>query len=306
MNSNSYKIFAGSSNPILAESIANELNLKLSDVTVRTFSDGEISILVNEDVSGCNCFIVQSVCSPANNNFMELLLLTDALKRAGSNKIIAVLPYLAYTRQDKQLEYGEPISASVVAKLIETAGIDEVITLELHSKQIQGFFNIPTQNLSCCDLAVSTLQNYVKQKNGQFVLLAPDFGSVAKNRKLAEKLDVPLVIMEKNRPKANSCEILSVLGDATNKHVLIYDDLIDTAGTICSAANLIIENNGALSVNVFAVHAVLSGPATERIENSAINQIFVTNSINPIKESNKIKVVDSSKIFSDAIKRRRF
>ncbi|MBC6695362.1 ribose-phosphate diphosphokinase [Terrisporobacter mayombei] len=297
------KIIAGNSNQELAEKIAEYIGVKVADCQVTTFSDGEISVNMNETVRGCDVFVVQSTNNPVNNNLMELLIMIDALKRASAGRITAVIPYYGYARQDRKAKARDPITAKLVANLITAAGADRVLTMDLHAAQIQGYFDIPLDHL----LGGSLLANYFNEKELEdLVVVSPDLGSVTRSRKFANQLngEVPLAIIDKRRPKANVCEVMNLIGDVKGKNVIMLDDMIDTAGTITNAANALKEF-GAKEVYACCTHAVLSGPALERIENSAINELIVLDTIRLPKEKqlDKIKVLTVAEMFGEAIKK---
>ena len=297
------KIIAGNSNKELAEKIAEYIGVKVADCQVTTFSDGEISVNINETVRGCDVFVVQSTNNPVNENLMELLILIDALKRASAGRITAVIPYYGYARQDRKAKARDPITAKLVANLITAAGADRVLTMDLHASQIQGYFDIPLDHM----LGGSLLANYFNTKNIEdLVVVSPDLGSVTRSRKFANQLEgeVPLAIIDKRRPKANVCEVMNLIGDVKGKNVIMLDDMIDTAGTITNAANALKEF-GAKNIYACCTHAVLSGPAIERIENSAISELIVLDTIRLPKEKelDKIKVLTVAEIFGEAIKK---
>lgn len=297
------KIFTGNSHPELAKEIADLLGLPLGNAKVSTFSDGEISVDINETVRGVDVFIVQSTSSPVNNNLMELLIMIDALRRASAGRITAVIPYYGYARQDRKAKARDPITAKLVANLITAAGADRVLTMDLHAAQIQGYFDIPLDHM----LGGSLLANYFNEKNIEdLVVVSPDLGSVTRSRKFANQLEgeVPLAIIDKRRPKANVCEVMNLIGDVKGKNVIMLDDMIDTAGTITNAANALKEF-GAKNIYACCTHAVLSGPAIERIENSAISELIVLDTIRLPKEKelDKIKVLTVAEMFGEAIKK---
>lgn len=299
------KIFACSSNRQLALSIAKDLGLPLGNSEIGVFSDGEISCSINESVRGSDVFIIQSTSCPVNDNLMELLIMTDALKRASAASITAVMPYFGYARQDRKAKSRDPISAKLTANLITTAGADRVLTMDLHSPQIQGFFDIPLDHLQ----GVSALAPYFKKrfsgKEENLVCLSPDVGSVARVRNFASRIGVGFAIIDKRRQKANVCEVMNIIGDVKDKTVLIVDDMVDTAGTLCNAAKAAIEIGGATEVFACATHGVLSGPAIERIEASPIKELILLDTI-PLsdeKKSDKIKLLDTHSLFAQAIER---
>ena len=297
------KIIAGNSNMELAQKIADYIGVNVANCQVTTFSDGEISVNINETVRGCDVFVVQSTNNPVNENLMELLIMIDALRRASAGRITAVIPYYGYARQDRKAKARDPITAKLVANLITAAGADRVLTMDLHAAQIQGYFDIPLDHL----LGGSLLANYFNKKNIEdLVVVSPDLGSVTRSRKFANQLDgeVPLAIIDKRRPKANVCEVMNLIGDVKGKNVIMLDDMIDTAGTITNAANALKEF-GAKDIYACCTHAVLSGPAIERIENSAISELIVLDTIRLPKEKelDKIKVLTVAEMFGEAIKK---
>ena len=291
------------SNMELAQKIADYIGVNVANCQVTTFSDGEISVNINETVRGCDVFVVQSTNNPVNENLMELLIMIDALRRASAGRITAVIPYYGYARQDRKAKARDPITAKLVANLITAAGADRVLTMDLHAAQIQGYFDIPLDHL----LGGSLLANYFNKKNIEdLVVVSPDLGSVTRSRKFANQLDgeVPLAIIDKRRPKANVCEVMNLIGDVNGKNVIMLDDMIDTAGTITNAANALKEF-GAKDIYACCTHAVLSGPAIERIENSAISELIVLDTIRLPKEKeiDKIKVLTVAEMFGEAIKK---
>lgn len=297
------KIFAGNSNIPLAEEIAAKIGLPLGASSVGCFSDGEIAISINEVVRGSDTFIVQSTCTPVNDNLVELLILIDALRRASAGRITAVIPYYGYARQDRKAKARDPISAKLVANLITTAGADRVLTMDLHATQIQGFFDIPVDHL----MGGHVLAQYMLDKfetTEDVVVVSPDVGSVSRSRKFAQKLDAPLAIIDKRRPKANVCEIMNIIGDVRGKKAILVDDLIDTAGTIVSASNALMDI-GAAEIYACCTHGVLSGPAIERIKNSPIRELVTLNTIPVTKEKkiDKITVLSVADVFAEAIER---
>lgn len=295
------KIFAANSNKELAQKIADQLGLPLSKCEVGTFSDGEIAVSVGETVRGSDVFVIQSTCTPVNNNLMELLIMIDAMKRASAGRITAVIPYFGYARQDRKSKSRDPISAKLVADLITTAGADRVLTMDLHAAQIQGFFDIPLDHL----VGMPILAKHFEQENlDNLVVVSPDLGSVNRARTFANRLDAPIAIIDKRRPKPNVSEIMNIIGDIKDKNVLIIDDIIDTAGTLCNAANALKER-GAKSVRACATHGILSGPAVERIRDSVIEELVLLDTI-PLtaeKTLDKIQVETVAPIFAQAIQR---
>ena len=301
-NSN-IKVFACNSNKELAESIVAKLGLKLGDAEVEKFSDGEISVKINETIRGADVFIIQSTSYPVNDNLMELLIMIDAMKRASAARITAVMPYYGYARQDRKARPRDPISAKLIANILTSAGASRVLTMDLHCAQIQGFFDIPVDNLVGSPLLTSYYINkYGENLEKDFVAVSPDLGSVTRVRKFAEKLNIPIAIIDKRRPKANVSEVMNIIGDIEGKKVILVDDMIDTAGTITNAANALKER-GAIEVDACCTHGVLSGPALQRIEESAINELLVLDTIElpADKKIDKITMVSVADIFADAI-----
>lgn len=298
------KVFACNSNKELAESIVAKLGLKLGDCEVEKFSDGEISVKINETIRGADVFIIQSTSYPVNDNLMELLIMIDAMKRASAARITAVMPYYGYARQDRKARPRDPISAKLIANILTSAGASRVLTMDLHCAQIQGFFDIPVDNLVGSPL----LTNFYINKYGfeelekNFVAVSPDLGSVTRVRKFAEKLNIPIAIIDKRRPKANVSEIMNIIGDIAGKKVILVDDMIDTAGTITNAANALKER-GAVEVDACCTHGVLSGPALQRINESAINELLVLDTIELPEEKkiDKITMVSVADLFAEAI-----
>lgn len=295
------KILTGNSNKELAKSISKELEIPLGICKVSTFSDGEISVDIGETVRGKDIFIIQSTCTPVNDSLMEMLILIDAVKRASAGRINAVIPYYGYARQDRKAKAREPITAKLVADLLETAGADRVVTMDLHAAQIQGYFDVPVDHLS----GINRLAEYFKSIiTEDTVVVSPDVGGVRRARTFANILDLPIAIIEKRRPSANVAEVMNVIGDIEGKHAILVDDIIDTGGTITKAAS-VLKDFGAKRVMGAATHGVLSGPAIERINNSEIEKFIITDTI-PLGEekmSDKIEVISVAKIFADAIKR---
>lgn len=279
----SLKVFTLNSNPALAEEIANHIGTTLGECTVSKFSDGEIQMNLEESIRGCDVYVVQSTCDPVNTHIMELLIMIDALKRASAKSINIVMPYYGYARQDRKARSREPITAKLVANLLETAGANRVIALDLHAPQIQGFFDMPIDHLQ----GVPIISDYFKTKNLEdIVVVSPDHGGVTRARRLADRLKAPLGIIDKRRPKPNVAEVMNIIGTIEGKTAILIDDIIDTAGTITLAASALIES-GAKQVYACCTHPVLSSPAVERIENSAIKELIITNTI-PISEEKRI------------------
>ncbi len=298
------KIFAGNSNRQLAEEIALKVGLPLGEAIVSKFSDGETAISINEVVRGSDVFIIQSTCTPVNDNIVELLILVDALRRASAGRITAVIPYFGYARQDRKAKARDPISAKLVANLITVSGADRVLTMDLHAPQLQGFFDIPVDHLLGTPILAQYFYKKFEGKTDDVVVVSPDVGSVGRSRKFAEKLDVPLAIIDKRRPKANVCEIMNIIGDVKGKRAILVDDLIDTAGTVVNAANAM-GDMGAREVYACCTHGVLSGPAIDRIRTSAIKELVTLNTI-PLpaeKRINKITTLSVGDVFAEAIER---
>ena len=298
------KLFSGNSNRELAEEIAAKIGLPLGASVVSRFSDGEISISINEVVRGSDVFIIQSTCTPVNDNLVELLILIDALKRASAGRITAVMPYFGYARQDRKAKARDPISAKLVANLLTTAGADRVLTMDLHAPQLQGFLDIPLDHLLGGPIIAKYFQKKFESKMDDVVVVSPDVGSVGRSRKFAEKLDAPLAIIDKRRPKANVCEVMNIIGDVKGKRCILVDDIIDTAGTIVSAASALMDI-GAKEVYACCTHGVLSGPAIDRIRTSPLKEVIVLNTISLPKEKriSKITSLSVADVFAEAIER---
>ncbi|OZS78919.1 ribose-phosphate pyrophosphokinase [Tetzosporium hominis] len=297
------KIFSLNSNPELAESIAKEVGVPLGKLTVTRFSDGEVQINIEESIRGSDVFVIQSTSSPVNENLMELLIMLDALKRASARTINVVIPYYGYARQDRKARSREPITAKLVANLLTSAGATRAITLDLHAPQIQGFFDIPIDHL----VAVPLLSDYFLEKNfdpSEIVIVSPDHGGVTRARKMADRLKATIAIIDKRRPRPNVAEVMNIVGNVEGKTAILIDDIIDTAGTISIAAAALKEN-GAKDIYACCSHPVLSGPAMERIENSVIKELVVTDSIKLDDEQKSSKIVELSiaKLLADAIVR---
>ena len=294
-----FKLVAGTANIEFAKKVASFLEKDLAEVEVQRFSDGEINVNITESVRGQDIFIIQPTCAPANDNLMELLIIVDALKRSSAGTINAVIPYYGYARQDRKAAPRVPISAKLVADMLETAGVQRVITIDLHASQIQGFFNIPVDHLTGSVLFV----DYIKNKNlPNPIIASPDVGGVARARTYAAKLGYDLVIVDKKREKANVSEVMNIIGDVDGRDVIILDDMVDTAGTLTKAAD-VLKSKGATSVMACCTHGVLSGPAFDRIENSSLDELVVTDTI-PLKDAHdKITVLTASEITAKAIKR---
>ena len=296
-----YKLFAGNSHPRLAEEIASVMGKPLGKATVTKFSDGEISVNLWESVRGVDVYIIQSTCAPVSDNLMELLIMIDAVKRASAGRINAVIPYYGYARQDRKAKARDPITAKLVANLLVAAGADRVLTMDLHASQIQGYFDIPVDHL----VGMPILAKYFKEKNLENVcIVSPDHGSVTRARNMAEYFNCPIAIVDKRRPEPNKSEIMNIIGEVRGKNCIILDDMIDTAGTITNAAN-VIKEMGAENVYAGATHTVLSGPAFDRIEASAIKELALLNTIPMDKEKklDKMTVLSVAPVFAEAMTR---
>lgn len=299
------KIFTANANPSVAADIARELGLPLGMSEVVTFSDGEISVSIKESVRGSDVFVVQSTSTPVNDHMMELLIMIDAFKRASAGRITAVIPYMGYARQDRKAKARDPISAKLMADLLTTAGADRILTMDLHAAQIQGFFNIPVDHLLGVPILVPYFIEKFKDNHEDIMVVSPDLGSVTRARNFAQRFDAPLAIVDKRRQKANVCEVMNIIGDVKEKRVILVDDMIDTAGTLCNAAKAIIEIGGAKEVYACATHGVLSGPAIERIQASPIKELVLLDTIVLPKEKqiDKIVTLPVAPVFAQAIQR---
>ena len=278
--------------------------MPLGEGTVTTFADGEVSVTLNETVRGCDVLIVQPTCKPVNNNLMELLVTIDACRRASAGRITAVMPYFGYARQDRKAKSRDPISAKLVANMITCAGADRVLTMDLHASQIQGFFDIPVDNLLGNPVFVQYYRNMFENTD-DVVVVSPDVGSVARARAFSAKLHMGLAIVDKRRQKANQCEVMNIIGDVKGKTCILFDDMVDTAGSLCNAANAIKEVGGAARVLACATHGVLSNPAVQRVQDSCIEELMLLNTI-PLPEEakgSKIRQLDVTPLFAEAIRR---
>lgn len=298
---NKLKIFSLNSNEPLAKEVADEIGIPLGKCSVTRFSDGEVQINIEESIRGCDVYVIQSTSNPVNENLMELLIMIDALNRASARSVNIVNPYYGYARQDRKARSREPITAKLVANLLETAGATRVIALDLHAPQIQGFFDIPIDHL----VAEPILTEYFKGKglsSDELVIVSPDHGGVTRARKMADRMKAPIAIIDKRRPRPNVAEVMSIVGEVEGRTAILIDDIIDTAGTITIAANALIES-GAKEVYACCTHPVLSGPAIERIDNSKIKELVITNTIQleDDKHSPKIKQLSVAKLLADAI-----
>lgn len=297
------KILTGNSNPELAEAIAAYLNMPLAKAAVKRFSDQEVFVEIHGNVRGEDVFLVQPTNFPANDHMMELLVCIDALKRASARRITAVIPYFGYARQDRKPGPRTPISAKLVANLITTAGADRVLTMDLHAGQIQGFFDIPTDNLYAMPVLVRDLKE--KYAGKKTMIVSPDVGGVVRARAYAKRLDAPIAIIDKRRERAGVSEVMHIVGDVKDCHCVLVDDIVDSAGTLCNAAKALHEA-GASSVSAYVAHGVLSGPAYERIENSVMDELVITDSIRPTEACNanpKIRVVTVAPLLAEAMNR---
>jgi len=295
----SMQIFSGNANRKLAADICRHMKIELSKAEVRTFSDGEIFVEIGENVRGNDIFVIQPTCTPVNDHLMELMIMVDALRRASARRITAVLPYYGYARQDRKVAPRVPITAKVVAEMLMVVGVRRVLTMDLHAGQIQGFFNIPVDNL----FAAPILLEYISSKFSEVVMVSPDAGGVERTRAFAKRLNADLAIIDKRRERANVCAAMNVIGDVVGKTAILLDDMVDTAGTLCSAADILMQK-GAKEVYACCSHGVLSGPAIDRIEASKIKQLVITDSI-PLRDNaaacGKIKVLSVASLFGDAI-----
>jgi len=305
MDKQNLDIFTGTANPDFAKEVSDLLGIKISSADVGYFSDGELRVEIEENVRGHDTFIIQSTCSPTNKNVMEIMLIADALKRSSASKITAVVPYYGYARQDRRVRSARvPISAKVVADMFRSVGIDRVLTIDLHSETIQGFFDMPADNVYATKLMVDDIKS--NNERIEIVVVSPDVGGVVRSRALAKLLDqTDLAIIDKRRAAANQSEVMNIIGEVEGKVCIVPDDIIDTAGTLCNAANALKEK-GAKAVKAYITHPVLSGPAIERLEKSEIDELVVTNSI-PLspdaKKCSKIRVISLGSTIAECIKR---
>jgi len=299
------KIFAGNASKDVAYAIAGCLNVPLGKSETTTFSDGEISVSLHESVRGSDCFIVQSTCAPVNDNLMEILIMIDAMKRASAASITVVMPYFGYARQDRKAKARDPISAKLCADLLTCAGADRILTMDLHANQIQGFFNIPVDHLHGAGLLADYMRSKIGDSAEDYMVVSPDLGSVTRSRNFASKIGTGLAIIDKRRPRANVSEVMNIIGDVKGKKVILVDDMIDTAGTLCNAANAIVERGGATEVFACATHGVLSGKAISNITNSVIKEVVLLDTI-PVSEEkmiDKFTILPVAPLFADAIER---
>ncbi len=298
---NIMKVFTGNANPDIAREICNYLDMPLSDVEVKQFSDGEISVEIGENVRGADVFVIQPTCTPVNDHLMELLIMVDALRRASARRITAVIPYYGYARQDRKVRPRVPITAKAVAEMLMAVGTRRVLCMDLHAGQIQGFFNIPVDHL----YAAPVLLKHIRSNFEDVVMVSPDAGGVERTRAFAKRLNAGLAIIDKRRERANECEAMHVIGDVRGKTAILLDDMVDTAGTLCGAAAKL-KDRGAKEVHACCSHAVLSGPAIERLNDSEIKSLVVTNSI-PLADKgdrcDKITVLSVGELLGEAIRR---
>ncbi len=296
-------VFTGTANPVLAESIVSKLGMRLGDATVSQFSDGEISIEINENVRGRDVFVVQSTCAPTHKNLMELIILVDALRRASAGRVTAIVPYFGYARQDRRVRSARvPITAKVVADMMVNVGIDRVLTIDLHAEQIQGFFDVPVDNIYGAPILLDDIK---RQQYENLVVVSPDIGGVVRARALAKQLTIDLAIIDKRRPKANVAEVMNLIGDVEGRICILVDDMVDTAGTLCNAATAL-KKYGATKVVAYATHPVLSGKAINNITNSSLDELVVTDSI-PLSEEAKncshIRQLSLARTLAESIRR---
>ena len=296
-------IFTGNANPEFADKVTKCIGIPLGQASVTKFSDGEVSVSILENVRGADVFILQPTCFPTNDNLMEILVLTDALKRSSAGRITAAIPYFGYARQDRRPRSARvPISARLVADLLITAGVDRILTVDLHADQIQGFFNIPVDNIYASPVLLKDIRS---KKQSNLIIVSPDTGGVARARAFAKALNIDIAIVDKRRPKANEAVVMNIIGDVAGKHCIIVDDMIDTGNTLCKAAEALM-NTGATGVSAYATHAVFSNNAINKINKSALDEVVVTDSI-PIElealESNKVRIVSIAPLFAESIRR---
>ena len=295
----------GTANPELAEAIAQHLGRPLTPVLCETFSDGEIRVEIGDNVRGCDVYVIQPTCAPSNHNIMQLCIMLDALKRSSASHVTAVIPYYGYARQDRKVNPRAPISAKLIADFLQVAGMDRMVTMDLHAGQIQGFFNVPVDNLYASPVLFEYLRKIKEKLDGEMVVVSPDAGGVERARSFAKRLDAGLAIIDKRRDKPNQAEAMNLIGDVKDKIAIVLDDMIDTAGTLVSAGNVILEH-GAKDVMATASHAVLSGPAIERLNNSPFSQIIVTDTIPLTEEAQKcsrIRQLSVADVLAETIRR---
>lgn len=304
MSQREFKIFSGSSNPVLAQRICEYLKIPLGQAEVSRFSDGEIQVEIGENVRGVNAFIVQSTCPPVNDHLMEMLIMCDALKRASAASINAVIPYYGYARQDRKVAPRTPITAKLVADMVEVAGATRVVSMDMHAGQIQGFFNIPTDHLYASPVFLEDIRKKFPDIDN-LVVVSPDAGGVERARAYSKRLNTGLAIIDKRRPRPNSSEVMHLIGDVSGKDAVILDDMVDTAGTLTQGAQAL-KDRGARRVVAYAVHPVLSGPAVERLTNSALEEVIFTDTV-PLQPAAaacpKIRVLTTERLFGEAVAR---
>ncbi len=297
-----FAIFSGNANPDLARSLCQHLGQPLGSAKVERFADGEVYVEIDQNVRGVNCFVVQPTCTPVNDNLMELLVMTDALKRSSAKPIVAVMPYFGYARQDRKTRPRTPISARLAADLLTAAGVHRVLAMDLHAGQIQGFFNIPVDHI----YAMPVMMDYMRTRfDNNVVVVSPDAGGVERARAFSKRLDAGLAIIDKRRPAPNVAELVHIIGDVKGRDAIIVDDMVDTAGTLCAAAKGLTEK-GARGVYACITHGLLSGPAIERIHASTIKELIITDSIPPrpeVKASPKVRVLSVAHLLGEAVKR---
>ena len=300
------KVFSGNANVGLAKDICKLIGIQLGNAEIGHFADGEVCASIYESVRGSDVFLVQSTSRPVNDNLMELLVMIDAMKRASAGRVTAVIPYFGYARQDRKAKARDPISAKLVANMLVAAGADRVLTMDLHAAQIQGFFDIPVDNLFGAPILANYYRRCFGRGNDEFMVVSPDVGSVARARAFAQKLDMNLAIVDKRRQKANSSEVMNIIGDVRGKNVILLDDMVDTAGSLCHAADALVEIGGAKDIYACASHGVLSGPALDRIEKSPIKELILLDTIPYPKDKpqcGKIRYISVAPIFAEAIER---
>jgi ribose-phosphate pyrophosphokinase len=297
-----FAIFSGNANPELAQSLCQHLGQPLGSAKVERFADGEVYVEINQNVRGVNCFVVQPTCTPVNDNLMELLVMTDALKRSSAKPIVAVMPYFGYARQDRKTRPRTPISARLAADLVTAAGVHRVLAMDLHAGQIQGFFNIPVDHI----YAMPVMMDYMRTRfDSNAVVVSPDAGGVERARAFSKRLDAGLAIIDKRRPAPNVAELVNIIGDVKGRDAIIVDDMVDTAGTLCAAAKGLVQQ-GARDVYACITHGLLSGPALERIHASSLKELIITDSIPPrpeVKASPRIRVLSVAPLLAEAVKR---
>ena len=302
MVSNSLMVFSGNANPKLALSVTQHLNIPLGRATVNRFSDGEVAVEINENVRGQDVFVLQSTCAPTNDNLMELMIMVDALRRASARRITAAIPYYGYARQDRRPRSARvAISAKVVANMLQSVGVDRVLTMDLHADQIQGFFDIPVDNIYSTPVL---LNDILAHQYPNLMVVSPDVGGVVRARAMAKALDVDLAIIDKRRPRANVAEIMNIIGEVKDKHVILLDDMVDTGGSLCHAAKALVDIGKAKSVTACATHGLLSGPAIQRIADSVIDEVVFLDTIPPkagVAACEKIRYISVAHMFAEAI-----